>query len=102
MIHKKHHEYNSPISLAAEYSNVLEYIFGNLLPAAIGLKLLQGRAHLFTSFCWVFVRMCITSEVHSGFSFPCSPLRIFPMSGGPEFHNFHHSKNEGALVKIYI
>lgn len=30
-IHKIHHEYESPFSLAAEYSHPIEYVFGNLV-----------------------------------------------------------------------
>ena len=30
-LHKKHHEYDTPFSITAEYSNIIEYIFGNLV-----------------------------------------------------------------------
>jgi sterol desaturase/sphingolipid hydroxylase (fatty acid hydroxylase superfamily) len=36
LIHKKHHEYNSTISYAAEYSNLIEQLLANFLPTFLG------------------------------------------------------------------
>lgn len=102
MIHKKHHEYNNPYTLTAEYAHPIEYLFGNVIPVSMGFKLLRGRAHIFTVIAWVWIRIYITAEGHSGYDFPFSPLRIFPMSGGAEFHDFHHSKNSGAYGSSFM
>lgn len=40
LIHKIHHEYNTPISLCSIYAHPLEYLVGNLLPTSIGMLLL--------------------------------------------------------------
>lgn len=45
--------------------------------------------------------MYTTSEVHSGFEVPFSPVRIFPFSGGAHFHDFHHSHNVGAYGSYF-
>jgi sterol desaturase/sphingolipid hydroxylase (fatty acid hydroxylase superfamily) len=101
IIHKKHHEYTSPFTITAEYSSVTEYFFGNIIPSAIGLKILAGKSHIFTMWFWVAWRMYATSEAHSGFEFPWSPVRILPLSGSALFHNYHHSHNDGAFGSFF-
>ncbi|EGR29078.1 sterol desaturase family protein, putative [Ichthyophthirius multifiliis] len=99
--HKTHHEYNQPFSITAEYSHPLEYIFGNLLPSSLGIKILTGKVHLFTGFLWIIWRTYTTAEVHSGYEIPFSPVRVFPLSGGSYFHNFHHSNNTGSFGSYF-
>jgi methylsterol monooxygenase len=35
-IHKKHHEWQTPIAITAIYCHPFEHVFGNLLPAFLG------------------------------------------------------------------
>lgn len=39
-IHKKHHEFYSTVSFAAEYAHPLEFCLTNVLPSFVGMKLL--------------------------------------------------------------
>lgn len=95
-IHKKHHEYQTSISPAAEYAHPFEYIFGNSLPVASGPILYgQSNVHIITWFTWVMFRTCNTAEGHSGYDIPFSPFRFCLFSTSSSFHEFHHYKNVG-------
>jgi methylsterol monooxygenase len=37
LIHKKHHEWQSPIAISAVYCHPIEHIFSNLFPVILGL-----------------------------------------------------------------
>ncbi|KAL4463503.1 hypothetical protein ABPG72_007604 [Tetrahymena utriculariae] len=100
--HKKHHEYEQPYSITAEYSSLPEYILGNLIPSSLGIKLLGSRVHIFTAIAWMMWRTYTTAEVHSGYEIPFSPVRVFPLSGSSYFHNFHHSHNVGAYGSYFL
>lgn len=100
-IHKWHHEYKTPISIVAEYSNPFEYVFGNMVPALAFFKIMRNRSHLFTQIGWLIWRLYSTSDVHSGFEIPWNPIRIFPMSTSTYFHDFHHSHNVGTYGSFF-
>ena len=51
-IHKKHHEYHQTISIAAVYTHPLEYLFGNILPLAVGYISLKDKCHFATIVIW--------------------------------------------------
>ena len=51
-IHKVHHEYYNSISIAAIYAHPLEYLFGNIVPTALGFTLLGSRTHFATVLMW--------------------------------------------------
>ena len=57
--------------------------------------ILGGRVHCFTFFFWVCFKMLTTSEGHSGYELPWSPMRIAPFISGPSYHDHHHSHNIG-------
>ena len=94
-IHKVHHEYNVTIGIAAEYAHPLEFMFGNLLPTALGPMILGPRTHMFTVFVWYTVRVGLTLDGHSGYDFSWSPYRMIPFSTGGEYHDYHHAANVG-------
>lgn len=81
-IHKQHHEWQSPISITAEYANPIEHFLSNLLPPIMGIVIM--KSHMFT--CWVWFTMVILSTLkdHSGYHFP-----FFPAN---EMHDYHHLK----------
>ncbi|GFQ96218.1 fatty acid hydroxylase domain-containing protein 2 [Trichonephila clavata] len=81
-IHKIHHEWKSPIALAAAYCHPIEHYFSNLIPAYLGPFLLGS--HIFTCWIWYSIITFSTLINHSGFHFP-----FFPP---PERHDFHHLK----------
>ena len=102
-IHKKHHEFNVTISLAAEYAHPIEYALGNSLPVGLGPLLYgQSMVHLITWFTWVFYRTMNTAEGHSGYNIPWAPFRIVPFSSTSSFHDFHHLKNQGNYGSFFV
>jgi sterol desaturase/sphingolipid hydroxylase (fatty acid hydroxylase superfamily) len=50
-IHKKHHEYQTTIGVAAEYAHPIEFIGSNVIPFAVGPRLLNS--HIVTM--WIFL-----------------------------------------------
>lgn len=89
-IHKRHHEWTSPIAITSIYCHPVEHIFSNLLPPFLG-PLLMG-SHTATSWLWFTLAILSTLNAHSGYHFP-----FFP---SPEAHDFHHLKfnqNYGVL-----
>ncbi|GFT63364.1 fatty acid hydroxylase domain-containing protein 2, partial [Nephila pilipes] len=89
-IHKRHHEWTTPIAIAALYCHPIEHYLCNLMPAYIGPLLL--RSHTFTVWIWYSIALMTTVNAHSGFH--------FPFFFSPESHDYHHSKfnqNFGAL-----
>lgn len=89
-IHKRHHEWTSPIAITAVYCHPIEHIFSNLVPPYLG-PLLMG-SHTATSWLWFTIAILSTLNAHSGYHFP-----FFP---SPEAHDFHHLKfnqNYGML-----
>lgn len=48
MIHKQHHQFAHPISIASEYAHPLEFSFGNHYTSMIGMFILGPRMHFFT------------------------------------------------------
>lgn len=49
-IHKKHHEWNAPISIIAQYCHPLEHLLSNALPIYLG-PVVSG-AHPVTAIAW--------------------------------------------------
>ena len=61
----------------------------------MGLMILGGRAHCFTYFFWIAYKISLSTEGHSGYEFPWSPVRMLPFVLGPCYHDHHHSHNVG-------
>jgi len=40
----------------------------------------------------------MSSEGHSGYEFPWSPMRAMPLISGASFHDHHHSVNIGNFA----
>jgi fatty acid hydroxylase domain-containing protein 2 len=82
-IHKRHHEWTSPIALTSAYCHPIEHVICNIVPIFIG-PLVMG-SHLATM--WIGL-LSVTSETmvaHSGYHLPFLP-------GSPEGHDYHHLK----------
>jgi methylsterol monooxygenase len=83
-VHKIHHEFRSPIALAAAYAHPLEFLVGNVLSVAAGCILV--RSHLVTFWIWAIVAIIGTQYHHCGFR---TPLHIW-FDHEPDFHDYHH------------
>ncbi|KAH9372376.1 hypothetical protein HPB48_006289 [Haemaphysalis longicornis] len=89
-VHKRHHEWTSPIAIAAVYCHPAEHVLCNLMPPMLGVLLLGS--HPGTAWLWFSVLLLFSLNAHSGFHLP-----FFP---SPEFHDYHHlhfNQNFGAL-----
>ncbi|XP_038104033.1 fatty acid hydroxylase domain-containing protein 2 [Culex quinquefasciatus] len=82
LIHKKHHEWTSPVAVAAVYAHPIEHVFSNVLPLYLGVLLTE--AHLVTVWIWATIALFGTLHDHSGYH--------LPFLGSPELHDFHHLK----------
>jgi len=100
-IHKIHHQHRVTVSIAAEYAHPLEFVFGNLVPAAIGQALLGHRTHIAVTFAWNFVRSAESIEGHCGYEFPWSPFRLLPFGSDYGYHAYHHSHNIGNYSSFF-
>jgi len=89
-VHKIHHEWQSPIGMAAIYCHWLEHILCNLIPLIMGPFILGS--HAVTLWTWITFGLISTVSHHSGYHFP------WMLSS--EFHDYHHLKftqNFGVL-----
>ncbi|OMJ85738.1 hypothetical protein SteCoe_12865 [Stentor coeruleus] len=101
-IHKKHHEFGVSITAANEYTHPLEFVFMNSLGLAVGPFLYgQQKVHLITWYFWIIIRIFITSDSHSGYQFPWSPMHLIPFGTTAEHHYFHHSHNVGNYSSFF-
>lgn len=99
--HKVHHNYNHPISLAAEYFHPVDYFFISLLPAVLGPNLLGRNLHITTYMAWIFFQTAEAVDSHSGYEFPFGPFRLLPFSGSATYHDFHHTNNQGNFSSYF-
>ncbi|XP_030564712.1 fatty acid hydroxylase domain-containing protein 2 [Drosophila novamexicana] len=82
-VHKKHHEWTSPVAAMTLYAHPLEHVLANLVPVGISLSLLG--AHVLVA--WVLTSLAVINAMsdHTGYSFPWS-------GGSVRFHDYHHAK----------
>jgi len=86
-IHKKHHEFKAPVTLASAYASHVEHVVGDFFPGFVGVLLLHkfANSHLVNGWVWVGFGSILTNMNHSGYAFPWSPfLRTTIM------HDYHH------------
>ena len=100
-IHKIHHEHKVTIGPAGQHAHPLEFIFGNLLPTAIGVMILGKKIHFTTAFFWYGLRLMESVEGHSGYEFSWSLFRIIPFGSDYAYHAYHHSHNIGNYSSFF-
>lgn len=91
-IHRVHHQYAAPFGLTAEYASPWETLllgFGTIGPPLV-LGYFAGNVHLVTVLVWMTLRQVQAIDAHSGYDFPWSLRRIFPIWGGADWHDDHH------------
>jgi sterol desaturase/sphingolipid hydroxylase (fatty acid hydroxylase superfamily) len=79
-IHKKHHEWKTPICITAVYCHPVEHMISNLLPIFVGPFIMNS--HISLLWIWIFMATLNTLNSHSGYNLP------FLFSN--ESHNYHH------------
>ena len=72
-----------------------------MIPTAIGPAILGSKMHLIAVFAWYAVRVGESLDGHCGYEFSFSPYRLIPMSGGAEYHDFHHLQNVGNYSSFF-
>lgn len=84
-IHKMHHEFKSPVALAAVYCHPVEMLLSNIFPLFGGILIL--KSHLVIVIIWAVMAVMGTQTHHSGYDWPwqCADEQ-------PNFHDFHHEK----------
>ena len=78
--HKIHHEWTSPIAIAAAYAHPLEYAISNVAPALVTSALL--KPHILSLSMYSALGMTITLAIHCGYGIL-----------GPQWwqhHDLHH------------
>jgi sterol desaturase/sphingolipid hydroxylase (fatty acid hydroxylase superfamily) len=96
-IHKKHHQFYTPVALSAEYAHPVEDFFNHT--AFIAGPLIMG-SHVATIYLWFFVRIWETVDAHSGYALPF-PLSPFSPFGVADRHDYHHSQNKGCFGSFF-
>lgn len=81
-IHKKHHEFKSPVAITAIYCNPIEHVLSNLLPVIAAFPLV--KCHVFTAILWLTIVIVTTLNDHSG--------HHLPFLHSSELHDYHHLK----------
>lgn len=99
MIHKKHHTYKAPITLASNYANDIEHICGNVLPGLVAPLIMTKfcNSHLASHWLWLAFGSFLTNMTHSGYIFPFSPM-IHPTLN----HDYHHHSFYSQLGTLGI
>jgi fatty acid hydroxylase domain-containing protein 2 len=79
-IHKMHHEFTSPVSVVAMYSNPIENTLSNVVPIIAAFPLL--RCHILVALLWISISVITTLVDHSG--------HHLPFLHSSERHDYHH------------
>lgn len=98
-VHKWHHQWSHSIGIASETAHPVEFYLGNLVPLLAGPLLV--RAHVFTLWVWLAVRIFETVDAHCGYDFPWSPARLTPWTNSTAAHDYHHAHNKGCYGSMF-
>jgi methylsterol monooxygenase len=90
-IHKLHHTFTAPFSLAAEYAHPIETA---VLGMGFFIPVLLFCDHVVFFWAWLALRTAQACDSHSGYNM-WNPLWLLPFYGGSLYHDFHHSNFTG-------
>lgn len=86
-LHKQHHEFKAPVSMASNYADPIEHAIGNVLPGMIGPLILHKcfGSNTVSHWAWVAFGALLTNVSHCGYAFPFNPLIHCTL-----LHDYHH------------
>lgn len=101
-IHKLHHEWHGPMSIAADFGNPIDMFFSNVPPVLLGCIVM--KAHFLTLFAWVCVRAMKGYETHCGYVFRSVWLQRFGVVNweNTAHHDYHHATNCGNFGVYWL
>jgi fatty acid hydroxylase domain-containing protein 2 len=91
-LHKRHHEFITPISISAMYCDSFEHISTNVSPAFAGVILMH--CHIATVLLWLTIVIVTTLSDHSGYH--------LPFLHSAELHDYHHLKYVDFFLLLNI
>jgi len=99
--HKIHHQYHTPIGIAATHQHPMEgfiQLFNWFLPIGFAGFLNRGNGglHVSTLFYYNCFRWLETVDAHCGYEFPFSPFHLFPLCWSSRGHDYHHRAFDGV------
>lgn len=97
-IHKVHHTYTSPFAPDAEYEHPVETV---VLGTGFFLACMFFTNHLVTMWAWLYVRLLVTYDSHSGYDLPLSMFRLIPFYNGSREHDWHHQFFNGMYAPTF-
>lgn len=103
MVHKRHHEFHTPIGPSASYEHPVEgacQLLNWYLPIGFA-GWLNADLHWSTLFLYNCFRWLETVDAHCGYELPFSPFHVLPIFGSATRHDYHHRAvlgNYGASV----
>jgi fatty acid hydroxylase domain-containing protein 2 len=89
LIHKTHHEYQTPYALTAIYCHPIEHVLSNIVPVIAGFPIM--KCHVSTACLWLTIVIITTLGDHSGYH--------LPFLHSSELHDFHHLRWIALFVK---
>ncbi|KAL4928148.1 sterol desaturase family protein [Aspergillus undulatus] len=91
-IHKKHHEFTTPVALAALYCHPVEYVLSNILPVALPPYILGSHVVVF----WMHLASALLLAIvaHCGYELPS--ISKWKMT----VHDMHHEFSKGNFGTI--
>ena len=90
-VHKIHHEWSAPCSVAAFYCHPLEHFFVNTSPLTLAPALMG--CHILTAWFFWASGIMSTTLAHSGYHFPFLP--------SSQSHEFHHHRYVYSRSRAY-
>ncbi|KAL3457755.1 fatty acid hydroxylase superfamily-domain-containing protein [Aspergillus heterothallicus] len=82
--HKQHHEFRTPIALAALYAHPVEHVVSNLIPVALPARIFN--IHILSLWALIAGVSLQATLAHCGYRLP--PL----LGWAPEVHDLHHER----------
>jgi len=97
-IHKEHHVFNIPFALSSMAVHPIEL---SLNSSAFMLGPMLFRPHMFVLWVWLIVVQLLGVEDHCGYKFSFSFSDLIPLTGGSEFHDWHHKYFTGNYASFF-